>query len=146
MVPPGTLAYSSGMPFQILLAEDNQTFANSVSRFVGLISGAQLVGHAKDGDEALEKAVALTPDLILMDIAMPKQSGLQVAQQLQLLAHPSRIVFLSMHSDASYREAARKAGGLHFVTKANFVAELLPLIEQMMSEKPLPPVTTERAD
>ena len=136
MVSLGTPAYIGVMPFQILLAEDNQTFANSVSRFVGLIAGAQLVGHAKDGDEALEKAIALRPDLILMDIAMPKQSGLQVAQQLQLLPHPPRIVFLSMHTDPSYRDAARKAGGSHFVTKANFVADLLPLIEHMIGEKP----------
>lgn len=146
MVRTSTTAYSLVMPFKILLAEDNQTFANSVSWFVGLIHGAQLVAHAKDGDEALEQALELSPDLILMDIAMPKQSGLQVARQLQLLERPSRIVFLSMHSDSSYREAARKAGGMHFVTKGNFVAELLPLIEKMVKEQPSSPLAAVGAD
>jgi len=132
MVPCGRAAYSAPMSFEILLVEDNATFANSVSRFVNLIKGVHLAGHAKDGDEALEQAIELTPDLILMDIAMPKLTGLQVAQRLQTLRHPSKIIFLSMHADAAYREAAHKAGGLHFVTKANFVAELLPLIEQLV--------------
>ena len=68
------------MIFEILLAEDNQTFANSVGRFVGGIPGAHLVAHAKDGDEALQQTIALKPDLILMDISMPKMTGLQVAQ------------------------------------------------------------------
>ena len=131
--PPGT--YIGGMTLEILLAEDNQIFANSVSRFVGLIGGAHLLAHAKDGDEALEKAIELHPNLILMDIAMPKQSGLQVAQQLMKLERCPTIVFLSMHSDPAYREAARNAGGSHFVTKANFVAELLPLIEQMVLDQ-----------
>jgi DNA-binding NarL/FixJ family response regulator len=123
------------MTLQILLAEDNQTFANSVTRFVGLISGAHVVGHATDGDDAFERALELQPDLILMDIAMPKQSGLQVAQRLQLLERCPTIIFLSMHSDPAYREAARKVGGSHFVTKANFVSELFPLIEQMVRDR-----------
>ncbi len=137
MVGRPCLAYIGCMTLQILLAEDNQTFANSVTRFVGLISGAHMVAHAKDGDEALEKAIELHPDLILMDIAMPKQSGLQVAQQLQGLQRCPKIIFLSMHSDSSYREAARNVGGSYFVTKANFVSELFPLIEQMVRDHEL---------
>ena len=139
MVRGASPAYIRGMTLQILLAEDNQTFANSVSRFVGLISGAHLLAHAKDGDEALEKAIELHPDLILMDIAMPKLTGLEVAHQLQGLAHCPKIIFLSMHSDPSYREAARNAGGSHFVTKASFVSELFPLIEQMVRDHATPP-------
>jgi len=125
------------MTFEILLAEDNLNFANSVRRYVDGIPGAHLVAHAKDGDEALEKAIALRPDLILMDIAMPKMTGLQVAQRLQGLhdlAPQPVIIFLSMHSDSSYREAAHNAGGTHFVTKANFISELHPLIEQMVND------------
>ncbi len=134
MVPLGRATYSSTMSFEVLLAEDNATFANSVSRFLSLIKGVHLAGHAKDGDEALAQTIALNPDLVLMDIAMPKLTGLQVAHRLQSLAHPSKIIFLSMHTDAAYREAAHKVGGLYFVTKANFVAELLPLIEQLVKD------------
>lgn len=140
MARAGGADYSEPMTLEILLAEDNQTFANSVSRFVGQIAGAHVVAHAKDGDEALEKSIALRPDLILMDIAMPKMTGLQVAQRLQALRDMERlptIIFLSMHSDPSYREAARNAGGAHFVTKANFVSELHPLIEQMVKDHQL---------
>lgn len=144
------------MTFEILLAEDNQTFANSVSRFVSGIPGAHLVAHAKNGDEALEQTIALHPDLILMDIAMPKMTGLQVAQRLQGLqglAPQPVIIFLSMHSDPSYREAARNAGGAYFVTKANFVSELHPLIAQMVENHqthqwaavPVPPTIVSRS-
>jgi DNA-binding NarL/FixJ family response regulator len=120
---------------EILLAEDNRTFAASVGQFISLISGAHLIGHALNGEEALEKALQLHPDLILMDISMPKMNGLQVAAQLRILDHPPTIIFLSMHNDAAYREAARNAGGADFVTKANFVAELLPLSEQLVREQ-----------
>lgn len=130
------------MPLQILLAEDNPTFANSVNRLVGLIGGAQLVGHARDGEEALDMAGALHPEVILMDIAMPKLSGLQVAHRLQTAPHRPVIIFLSMHSDPSYRDAAHAAGGAYFVTKANFVSELLPLLEQMVQARATHPMTS----
>jgi DNA-binding NarL/FixJ family response regulator len=126
------------MTLQILLAEDNQTFANSVMQFLRLISGTHLLGHAQDGDAALEQAIELRPDLILMDIAMPKQSGLQVAKQLKGLEHCPTIIFFSMHSDPAYREAARIAGGQYFVTKANFVSELFPVIEQLVRDQANP--------
>jgi DNA-binding NarL/FixJ family response regulator len=122
------------MPLHILLVDDSKTFANSVARFIGLIEGAQVVGHACDGVEALEKALEFKPDLILMDIAMPKLTGLQVAQRLQALPAPPVIVFLSMHADAAYQEAAKNAGALKFVNKANFVDELHPLIEKMVMD------------
>jgi DNA-binding NarL/FixJ family response regulator len=123
------------MPLQILLVDDSQTFTNSVAHFIGLIEGAQVVGRACDGVEALEKTLECKPDLILMDIAMPKLTGLQVAQRLQVLPAPPIIVFLSMHTDAAYQEAAKNAGALKFVTKANFVAELHPLIEKMVMDQ-----------
>ncbi len=54
------IAYIGSMTLQILLAEDTQTFANSVARFLGLISGAHSLAHVKDGDEALEKPLSCT--------------------------------------------------------------------------------------
>jgi CheY-like chemotaxis protein len=125
------------MTLEILLAEDNQTFATSVMQFIDRIGGARLMAHALDGADALEKALTLHPDLILMDISMPKMNGLQVAERLRVLGHPPTIFFLSMHNDSAYRLAAHKAGGSEFVTKSNFVAELFPLIEKLVRAQSL---------
>jgi DNA-binding LytR/AlgR family response regulator len=60
-------------------------------------------------------------------------TGLEVAQTLQTWAHAPAIIFLTTHDGAAYREAARKAGAMAFITKDQMVAELLPLIENWNS-------------
>jgi DNA-binding NarL/FixJ family response regulator len=83
------------------------------------------------GAEALAAAAGLQPDLVLLDIGMPDMSGLEVAKTLQTWARPPLIVFLSMHDDDHYRSAARAMGVFGFVSKTDFVNELLPIITRL---------------
>jgi CheY-like chemotaxis protein len=93
------------------------------------------VGHATNGVQALQKARVLQPDLVLLDIAMPEMGGLEVAAQMQAWPQVPTLVFLSMNDNDSYREAARLAGANGFVSKTNFVTDLIPMIEQMVTHK-----------
>lgn len=116
------------MSLRILLVDDNHTFLTAVSQCLAMLPEAEVVGHAYGAADALVKAQTLQPDLVLMDIVMPHMSGLEAAAQMQAWDHPPLILFLSLHDSESYRAAARELGTLGLVGKANFVADLMPII------------------
>ena len=122
------------MTLRILLVEDNPTFLMAVRQFLDRAAGMRVVGLAHNGAQALTLAAELQPDLVLLDMALPQMSGLEVARAMLAWPQPPRIVFLSMHDQAAYREAARDLGVQGFVGKADFVAALLPIIEEIMTD------------
>ena len=138
MVLPALRFYSAGMNFNILLVDDNQTFAASVKQFLSMLQGATVVGHATNGLDALEKAKTLATDLILLDIGLPDMSGLDIAKALQSWPAPPKVIFLTMHNNQAYRDAADKVGASGFVSKANFVSQLFPMIEDLVSKRSNP--------
>jgi DNA-binding NarL/FixJ family response regulator len=121
------------MTIKILLVDDNQTFVTAVGKFLKMLPGTEVVGQALDGREALVKARQLQPNLMLLDISMPELNGLEVARCMQSWPQPPRVVFLSMHDSVAYRDAAHDLGAAGFVDKANFVVELLPIVERMVA-------------
>lgn len=122
------------MTIRILLVDDNQTFLIAVRQFFDMVTGMRVVAEAHDGPQALALAAELKPDLVLLDIAMPQMSGLEVARSIQTWPQPPNIIFLSMHDHAAYREAALELGIRGFVGKADFVFALLPIIEQFIAD------------
>ena len=113
---------------KILLVDDNLTFLAAVRKYLALLPNAQVVAEAHDGPQALSQAAQWQPDLVLLDIMMPGMNGLEVAAVMQSWAQPPQIIFLSMHDNAPYRQAAAELEVLGFVGKADFVLELPPLI------------------
>jgi DNA-binding NarL/FixJ family response regulator len=120
------------MTVRTLLVDDNKTFLAAVRNFLTMVPDVEIVGEAHDGWSAVELAKTLNPDLVLLDIVMPEMNGLEVAQALKEAAHPSHIVFLSMHDSESYRTAARELGAFAYVGKGDFVADLIPIIDQLV--------------
>jgi DNA-binding NarL/FixJ family response regulator len=116
------------MTLRILLVDDNLTFLGSVKKSLSLLPDAQVVAEAHDGNQALEMAQRLQPDLMLLDIVMPGPNGLEVAKTMQTWPKAPLVLFLSMHDNESYRCAAIALGALGLVGKANFVNDLLPVI------------------
>ncbi|GAB4218446.1 MAG: hypothetical protein Fur007_24310 [Rhodoferax sp.] len=124
------------MPLRILLVDDSPTFLASVKKFLAIQPQTQVVGEAYDGHQALQLAARVHPDLVLLDIVMPGPNGLDVARQLKTWAVAPHILFLSMHDNDSYRQAAKALGALGLVGKANFVADLLPILEALPNHTP----------
>ncbi|MBA3057414.1 MAG: response regulator transcription factor [Gammaproteobacteria bacterium] len=118
---------------KILLVDDNPTFLAAVIKYLAMLPDAQVVAQAHDGHEALAQATQCQPDLVLLDIMMPGMNGLEVATVMQSWPQPPQIVFLSMHDTAAYRLAAQELGVLGFVSKTNFVLDLLPLIARLVA-------------
>ncbi len=123
------------MKLTVMLVDDNLTFVGSVRKFLSQMPEAEVVGEAYDGEEALHQARQLQPDLVLLDINMPGINGLDVARQMLTWTNPPNIVFLSMHNSPIYRAAALELGATGFVGKADFVDDLLPIIERMAAGK-----------
>lgn len=119
------------MTLKILLVDDNHSFLHAVQRFLGTLPGVEVVGRAYNGHEAQEQAERLRPDLVLLDVVMPGMDGFQTARALKFGAHPPRIVFLSMHDNAGYRDMARLHGAEAFVNKADFGTDLIPILQTL---------------
>jgi DNA-binding NarL/FixJ family response regulator len=124
-------APGAGARLKVLLVDDNPTFLATVSKTLGLLPTVKVVGKALDGAQALAMAQRLQPDLMLLDIVMPGMTGLEVAQTMQAWLSAPKVLFLTMHDNDAYRAAAKKLGALGLVGKANFVADLLPIISSL---------------
>jgi DNA-binding NarL/FixJ family response regulator len=126
------------MRLRVLLVDDNLTFLTAISQCLVMVPDVEVVGQATSGPEALVKVDTLQPDLMLLDIAMPNMTGLEVAYRLRGKPRAPRILFLSMHDSESYRAAASELGAVALVGKANFVLDLIPIITDLARSKTIP--------
>lgn len=117
-----------------MLVDDSLTFVGACRQFLDMLPGADVVGESHDGNDALEKAHALSPDLVLLDVSMPGMGGLEVARTMRLWPEPPAVIFLSMHEAAAYQTMADELGALAYINKSDFVVRLLPIIERMIAE------------
>jgi DNA-binding NarL/FixJ family response regulator len=95
-----------------------------------------VVGSVGDGRELLAEAERLHPDVIVLDITMPRLDGIEAARQLRRSQRPARLVFLTVHEDADYARAALDAGGLCYVVKTRLASDLLPAIRAALADRP----------
>jgi len=118
-------------PIRVLLVDDNPEFLKSASGFLALQPSLQVVGCAISGAEALAQIPRLAPHLILMDWAMPEMSGLEATRLIKAQKNAPCVVILTLHNIRPYRAAARLAGADGFISKAEWSAQLMPLVQQL---------------
>ena len=113
---------------RVLLADDH---AEMLERVVSLV-GAEfdVVGAVGDGQSVLDAVAVLQPDVVVLDISMPVMSGLAAAARLGESEHPPRIVFLTVHDDTAFVEAARGVGAMGYVAKRHIRTDLMPAIRR----------------
>jgi len=121
-------------PLRVLLVDDSPEFLESAAYFLSLQPSVKVVGRALSGPDALEMASRLRPDLVLMDWAMPEMTGLEAARRLKAQPGAPRVVILTLHDNPQYRAAAQAAGADGFISKADFGAQLPPLIHRLFAE------------
>lgn len=125
-------------PISVLLVDDNPTFLQIAARFLMQHDDVILVDVCNGGRQALEKAAALHPQVVLIDLAMYDLPGLQAIPRLRTLLPEAGIIALTLLDANSYRQAALLAGADDFVPKAALNTELLPAIHRVMSGKSQP--------
>ena len=118
-------------PISVLLVDDNLFFRRIAARFLEAFDDVDLVGIADGGEGALAQAQALRPQVVLLDLAMPDMSGLEVIPLLRSLLPQVGIVALTLQNTDGYREAAFAAGADDFVPKSVMNTTLLPTIRRV---------------
>ena len=113
------------MGIRVLLVEDQQLIRSGLSTMIGLQPDMEIVGEADNGRSAVELAQKLSPDIVLMDIAMPELNGIDATQQVAALDPPPKIIVLSLYSDQRHVTDALKAGASGYVVKDSPLEELV---------------------
>lgn len=116
---------------RVLLVDDHEGFINAVLRHMRKFPWVDIVGTAANGIEAVERSEALRPDVVLMDLAMPEMGGLQATRLIKAQDHPPFVAIVSHFDDNEHREHAQRAGSDAFVSKLNYMQEVLPLLQQL---------------
>ena len=119
-------------PTRILLVDDHAILRSGLRLLIDNEPGLVVSGEAGNAAEALDRARALQPDLILLDVTMPETDGLTVLPELRQAAPASRILILTMHEDASYLRRALDAGAAGYVLKKAVDQELLMAIQAVL--------------
>ena len=117
------------MPVRILMVDDFEPFRRLIHSTLEKTAGLLVVCEVSDGLEAVRKAEELQPDLILLDIGLPRLNGIEAARRIRKLAPESKILFLSVECDAELVQEAMSLGALGYVDKAHAVGELLAAVE-----------------
>ena len=108
----------SGKKLSVLLVDDSRTVLLQMEKAIAMSEEADLVGTARNGAEAIQKASELNPDLVIMDIVMPEMDGLAALRMLRVKQPEIRVVMLSsVGAAAPAAEEAFRLGALHVLSK-----------------------------
>lgn len=119
-------------PLSVLLVDDHEGFLNAAMRHFRNVPWLAVVGRAFDGRQAVELTETLRPCVVLMDLSMPEMGGLQASRLIKAQTDPPFIVIASHFDDAEHREYAARAGADAFVSKLNYVQEVMPILERLV--------------
>ena len=117
---------------RVLVVDDDLLYAEAISALLRLNEGIEVVGIAGDGREAVDKAAALEPDLVLMDIQMPRLNGLAATRTIRRTLPRTKVLMMTALAGEEYVERAVKAGAEACVRKFSHAGDLLTAIEQVV--------------
>ena len=122
------------MKRRILIVEDHDVVRESFSELIAMEPDLEVFGAVGSGMEALARLEDLLPDLVLIDISLPKMSGIDLVQRLHA-RHPAlKTLIVSGHERELYVRQARQAGAAGYVSKHEAVETLLPTIRRVLGE------------
>ena len=115
---------------RVLMADDHSLILAGLRKLVE--ADCEVVGTVEDGRALVEAAQTLRPDLILLDISMPRLNGLEAARQLRTLVPDSKLIFLTMHASPTYATEAFQAGASGYLLKHSAEEELSQAIKSVL--------------
>ena len=115
---------------RVLLADDLESILEQIGAALG--AEFEIVGAVSNGQDAVVEAERLDPDVLVIDVSMPVLDGLQAAAQLRSRNQRTRIVFLTVHNDEDFIDAAFLAGASGYVIKSDLTTDLVPAIREAL--------------
>ena len=120
---------------RVLIAEDHLMVRAGIRALLEKAGDIHVMGEASNGQEAIEMTEALKPDVLIMDIMMPRMNGIQAAENIREMKLPTRILLLSMYSDEVFVRQALQCGVKGYVLKSSVSDELLWAVRAVASGK-----------
>ena len=119
------------MTVRILIADDHKLVRAGLAMLIGEIPGYEVIAQADDGVSALESAIGLKPDVVLVDINMPRMTGLELIRQIRYLNAEIPILALTTESEQRIREQGKIAGVDGWIVKPFRPAQFLDIVKQI---------------
>jgi len=125
------------MSVRILLVDDHPIVRQGLRTLLEGRTGWEVVGEASDGVEALEKVESLQPDVVVLDVTMPRMNGLEACRMMQqkLNENPVEILFVTQHDSPQMMREALDAGARGYVVKSNAARDLLEAVEAVSQHR-----------
>jgi DNA-binding NarL/FixJ family response regulator len=129
---------TEGVPAKLLIADDHAMVREGIRSMLANEPDLQIVGEAKDGEEALELCRRFRPELVLMDIRMPKMDGLEATRAIKEVSPQTAILMVSTYESQEYLVEAVKAGAAGYILKEATKGQLLGTLRRVLDgETPL---------
>jgi DNA-binding NarL/FixJ family response regulator len=117
----------------VLAADDQRVIREGLALLLGLLPGVEVVGTAADGEEAVTMATALQPDVVLMDLRMPRCDGVEATRRLRAQTPQVNVIVLTTYADDRSVIDALQAGARGYLTKDAGAAEISRALQQVVS-------------
>ena len=122
----------------VLIVDDNAGLRALMREIVAAESDLHVVGEAADGEESMQLVQELRPDIMLLDLVMPRVNGLEVLRWIKAERPEIKVIIVTVHAEDAYRQAAEASGTDAFLLKKTLGTVLVPTVQRLCGSMPPP--------